>query len=131
MMLTQKSFGASFLEVLLKYCSSLFSIPFGVTTPQVDCEGYDQGGDVAYRSLFKSLATELLVSQAKDCISEGWLSLRPQFQCCRSKLVGNYMFLYRLLSEIGNYCETDQLELTVSSGLDFPGYQQPPVFQTG
>lgn len=58
MMLTQKSFGASFLEVLLKYCSSLFSFPFGVTTPQVDCKGFDQGGDVAYQSLFKSLATE-------------------------------------------------------------------------
>ena len=73
----------------------------------------------------------LLVSQEKDHISEGWLSLRPQFQCCRSKLVGNYMFLCRLLSEIGNFCETDQLEITVNSGLDFPGYQQLPVFQKG
>lgn len=43
---------------LLKYSSSLLSIPLGLTTPQVDCEGFDQGGDVAHRSLPKSLAVE-------------------------------------------------------------------------
>ena len=114
-----------------RYWSSLFTFPLGCQQPKQSVRGLIKVVMVPIDLLLDHQQQNLLHSEAKEHISGGWLSLRLQFQCCQSKLVGNYMFPQRLLSELGNYCETDQLELTISSGPGLPGHQQLPVFQAG
>lgn len=101
----------SFIEVL----KFIVFFPFAITTTQVDCKGFDQGGDVAHCSS-RPLAT--LHSQAKNQISERWLFLKLQFQWHKSKLVGK---LYAPM-QTAFRVETDQLELILSSGLGIPGH---------